>query len=38
MDIPDEFCEAECLISNYNGRNYSGTVELEAYEAFVLKK
>lgn len=36
IQIPSEYTNAECLITNYSHRNYEGTLELAPYEAFVL--
>lgn len=37
FEVPDEFTEGECLISNYERENHSGKLLLKAYEAFVIK-
>ena len=36
FSVPEEFADAECLISNTEEREYEGTVALKPYEAFVL--
>ena len=37
FNIPEEFMNAECMISNMNG-TYSGSVTVKPYECFVLHK
>lgn len=37
-DIPEEFADGTCLISNYEYENCKGVVTLRPYEAFVLMK
>lgn len=37
-DIPEEFADGTCLISNYEHENCKGAVTLRPYEAFVLMK
>lgn len=36
--IPEEFNDAEILIGNYDRKEAKGTIEVKAYEAFVLLK
>lgn len=38
FDVPEEFSDAKCLISNYEDGSRRGCVTLKAYEAFVLKQ
>lgn len=38
MDIPEEFKEAECLITNLDRTVFEGRIVLKPYEAFVLYK
>lgn len=36
--IPEDFAQAECLISTYGKTEYTGSVSLRPFEAFVLQK
>lgn len=38
FDVPEEFADGTCLISNYEYENGKGAVILRPYEAFVLMK
>ena len=38
MEIPEEFTNARCLISNLERKSFEGKIVLKPYEAFVLYK